>query len=220
MHVHPAHTTVARRPRLLIVGCGDVGLRVLAQLNPRWRVYALTSSPERFDELRQRGATPLLGNLDEPATLARLAHLAPHVLHLAPPPGQGDTDPRSLHLVRALARGGVARHFVYASTSGVYGDAQGQWITETRPVSPQSSRAVRRVDAEQVVKRFGRVHGVNVCVLRVPGIYAADRVGGNPMERVRQGAPMLVPAQDVYTNRIHADDLARACVVALMRGAP
>ena len=57
-------------------------------------------------------------------------------------------------------------------------------------------------------------------VLRIPGIYAIGRPGGHPRDRLLRGTPVLVPTDDVYTNHIHADDLARACVAALWRGAP
>ena len=206
-----------RRPRLLIVGCGDVGLRVLRLLRGRWRVMALTSSPERRADLRAAGALPLLGDLDQPATLGRLAHLADAVLHLAPPPSHGAHDPRTLALLRALAQGGV-RRLVYASTSGVYGDCSGAWVRETRAPQPLTDRARRRVDAEGSVRAFARALRVHTTVLRVPGIYALDRAGGDPRERVRRGTPALVPGDDVFTNHIHADDLARACVAALLRG--
>ena len=209
-----------RRPVLLIVGCGDIGLRVLRLLSPRWRVLALTSSPKRVAELRAAGAVPLLGNLDDAATLARLAGLADSVLHLAPPPPSGRSDPRSAHLVQALARSPRVQRLVYASTSGVYGDAGGARVSETRTVAPATERAWRRVDAERRLRWYGRSSGVAVSLLRVPGIFALDRVGGDPRDRVRRGAPLLVPADDVYTNHIHADDLARACVAALLRGAP
>src|SRR6185369_5983012 len=92
------------RSRLLIIGCGDVGLRVLKLLAGRWRVFALTSSPDRAAGLRAAGAVPLLGNLDEPATLARLAGLADLVLHLAPPAREGEAAERTCHLLAALAR--------------------------------------------------------------------------------------------------------------------
>jgi nucleoside-diphosphate-sugar epimerase len=210
----------ARRPTLLIVGCGDIGLRVLRLVHPRWRVLALTSSPARVTALRALGAVPLLGNLDAPATLGRLGGLADAVLHLAPPPAQGDTDTRTQALLRALARGGRAQRLVYASTSGVYGDAAGARFDESRTVAPATARARRRVDAEQRVRLHGRATGVRVSVLRIPGIYAGDREGGHPRERLARGTPVLVPADDVFTNHIHADDLARACVAALWRGAP
>lgn len=209
----------ARRPTLLIVGCGDVGLRVLRLLAGRWRVFALTSSPQRRAELCAAGAVPLVGNLDEPATLGRLGALADAVLHLAPPPSSGTGDPRTANLLRALARGGRAQRLVYVSTSGVYGDRGGARFDETRPVTPATDRARRRVDAEWQVRRFGR-RGATACVLRVPGIYALDRAGGSPAERLQRGTPVLEPDDDVYTNHIHADDLARACVAALARGAP
>ena len=216
----PAPTADLRRPTLLIVGCGDVGLRVVKLLHPRWRIVALTSTAARVGALRAAGAVPIVGNLDDPATLGRLAGLADAVLHLAPPPGHGSTDPRTLNLLRALARRGRVQRIVYGSTSGVYGDCAGARFNETRAVNPSSDRAQRRVDAEQRLRWYGRAFGARVTLLRIPGIYALDREGGDPRARVARGMPVLAAADDVYTNHIHADDLARACVAALVRGAP
>lgn len=207
-------------PRLLIVGCGDIGLRVLSLVRVRWRVLALTSNPARVPELRRAGALPLVADLDQPATLGRLAGLASHVLHLAPPPREGRTDPRTRALLAALARGALPSRLVYASTSGVYGDCAGARFDETRAPHPANDRAWRRLDAEDVVRHFGRAHGVVTSVLRVPGIYALGRAGGDPRERLARASPLLAADEDVHTNHIHADDLARICVAALMRGAP
>lgn len=209
-----------RRPRLLIVGCGDVGMRVVHALAGRWQVLALTSSPERAPALRAAGVLPLVGNLDQPATLGRLAGLADRVLHLAPPQSSGATDQRTLNLLRALARGAPPARLVYASTTGVYGDCAGARFDETRPVAPATDRARRRVSAEQQLRWFGAAFGVTVSILRVPGIYAGNRPGGHPRERLARGAPVLQRSDDVYTNHIHVDDLARACVAALQRGLP
>lgn len=213
-----------RQHRVLIVGCGDVGLRAARMLHPRVRVLALTSQPARAAELRALGLVPLVGNLDDAATLARLGGLAQRVLHLAPPPSQGATDPRTARLTQALARRGALRTLVYGSTTGVYGDAQGAVFDETRSVAPATDRARRRVDAEARLRWFGRqmaaLKGTRVGILRIPGIYALDRVGGDPRERVRRGSPLLRPEDDVHTNHIHADDLARACVLALWRARP
>ena len=213
-----ALSKASRRPTLLIIGCGDVGMRVLRLLVPRWQVVALTSSAERMPALRAAGAVPLLGNLDQPESLWRLASLAKRVLYLAPPPGEGERDIRLQHLLQVLARRGRVSSLVYASTTGVYGDCQGALLDETRPVAPTTARARRRVDAETRVRLFGRQTGANVTTLRIPGIYAADRVGGHPQDRLVRNAPVLLREQDVYTNHIHADDLARACVLALHRG--
>ncbi len=208
-----------KKPRLLIVGCGDVGLRVAQLLRGRWALMALTSSPDRVPLLREAGIVPLLGDLDRPATLGRLAGVADALLHLAPPPTTGRDDPRTRHLLQALARGGV-RRIVYGSTSGVYGHAAGDRFDETRATRPTTPRAERRVDAEAQLRFHGRAHGVCVTVLRIPGIYATDRPGGHPRERLARGTPVLRAEDDVYTNHIHADDLARACVAALHRGRP
>ena len=114
----------------------------------------------------------------------------------------------------------MAGRIVYGSTSGVYGDAAGLRFDETRAPSPATDRARRRLDAESSLRRYGRAFGACVTLLRIPGIYAGDRPGGAPRERVARGTPLLRAEDDVYTNHIHADDLARACVAALHRGAP
>ncbi len=209
-----------RRPRLLIVGCGDIGLRVAGQLGARMRVIALTSSPGRMDELRTRGILPVLGDLDQPRTLARLAGVATRVVHLAPPPGEGWTDPRTRALVAVLRRRNPPQVVVYGSTSGVYGDCAGAVVNETRTTRADTPRSRRRVDAERAVRFLGRSSGVRSSILRIPGIYAPDRPGGTPRTRLLKGTPVLVAADDVYTNHIHADDLARACIAAMWRGKP
>ncbi len=208
-----------RRQRVLIIGCGDVGLRAVAALPARVRVLALTSTPGRRAELRARGITPLLGDLDARATLGRLAGLATRVLHLAPPPGEGTGDPRTRALLGALRRRTPPVALVYGSTSGVYGDCAGAWVAETRPLRAGTPRAQRRVTAEGLVRFHGRSGGMRTSILRIPGIYAPDREGGTPRERLQRGTPVLRAEDDVYTNHIHADDLARACVAALWRGA-
>ncbi len=202
------------RPRLLVIGCGDVGLRLLPLVRARFRVFAVTSSADRCASLRAAGAVPIVANLDHPASLQRLKGLAQYVVHLAPPPGQGALDTRSRHLSAILPDGG---RLVYVSTTGVYGDCGGQKIDETRPVAPRNARAVRRVDAERVLRAWARRSGSTLAIVRAPGIYARERL---PLERLRLGTPALREQDDVYTNHIHADDLARVVALALMRGLP
>jgi nucleoside-diphosphate-sugar epimerase len=123
-------------------------------------------------------------------------------------------------LLRVLRLRALPASLVYGSTSGVYGDCQGQIATEKRAVIPYTARAGRRIVAEGLVRHFGRGSGVASTVLRIPGIYALDRVGGTPRDRLQKGTPVLQAADDVYTNHIHANDLALACVAALWRGQP
>jgi nucleoside-diphosphate-sugar epimerase len=202
------------KPRLLIVGCGDIGMRLLPLVRDRFRVFAVTSQPARRAELRAAGAVPIVADLDRPATLRRLSGLAPWVVHLAPPPQQGDLDTRTRHLTAILPEGAQV---LYVSTTGVYGDRGGQLTPESTPVAPRSARAGRRVDAEQVLRAWGVMAGGRVTILRAPGIYAADRL---PIERLQRGTPALAHGEDVYTNHIHADDLARLVALALLRGLP
>lgn len=213
-----------RRLRLLIVGCGDVGQRVARGLPRGVRVLALTSRPEHAPRLRAQGITPLVGNLDQPPSLARLAGLGHRVIHLAPPASEPQEhwwrDLRTQALLRALQLRTPPEALVYGSTTGVYGDCGGARIAETRTVAPHTPRAQRRVDAEAQVRFFGRTSGARASVLRIPGIYAPDRAGGTPRDRLLRGTPVLLPEEDVYTNHIHADDLARAVRAALWRGRP
>jgi len=201
-------------PRILIVGCGDVGRRVAGLLRGRFRILALVRSAASADALRALGVVSIVGDLDDPRSLGAIGGLAPTVIHLAPPPDRGLRDSRTRTLVHALH--GVER-LLYVSTSGVYGDAFGAWVDETRTTDARTDRARRRVDAEQCLRRWSRTRDVALTILRVPGIYAADRL---PLDRLRAGVPVLDANEDVYTNHIHADDLARAIVVALARGTP
>jgi nucleoside-diphosphate-sugar epimerase len=198
------------RPRLLIVGCGDVGLRIVARLRDRFRIVATTASSLRVIELRAAGAVPLVVNLDIAHNVARLRGLSSRWIDLVPPPATGVTDPRTQRLRCACAA--VVKRAIYVSTTGVYGDRQGAWLDETARPAPASERARRRLAAEAVV-RAAPVHAI---VLRVPGIYAANRL---PVDRLRAATPALRAEDDVYTNHIHADDLARAAIAALFRGA-
>lgn len=208
-----------RRERLLIVGCGDIGMRVADQMRKRLRLFALTSQPERTSELRIKGLTPLRGDLDAGSSLRRLAGIATRVVHLAPPSAEGWTDQRTLALVRALRLRTKPLSVVYASTSGVYGDCGGDWVAETRAPHAETPRAHRRVHAEAQMRFWGLSGAARVSILRIPGIYAADREGGTPRARLLKATPVLRAQDDVYTNHIHADDLARACCHAVWRGA-
>ena len=202
------------KPRLLILGCGDVGLRLLPLLQHRFRVFAVTSQPERCAELRAAGAIPLVADLDQPSTLERLARLAQFVVHLAPPQSAGEKDRRTRNLAAILPERAT---LVYISTTGVYGDCGGALIDETRGLAPHNGRAMRRVDAEQVLRAWARRRNGRLAILRVPGIYAANRL---PLERLHKATPALNAEDDVYTNHIHADDLARIIAAALFKAAP
>lgn len=210
--------------RLLIIGCGDVARRALPALLERYDVLALARSASDAASLARHGVTVALGNLDDPHTLVSLRGCADRLVFLAPPPDGGCVDSRSRNLIDILrmpaSKSGAMlahaprtlSHCVYVSTSGVYGDCGGAFADETRAVNPQTDRARRRVDAESAWLEFGQACGATVTILRVPGIYAADRL---PLERLRRGTPALRQEEDGYTNHIHADDLAAIVTAAI-----
>ncbi len=208
---------------LLIVGCGDIALRAAPLLQAHYRLLGLYRRPEGRALLRLRGITPVFGDLDIPHSLGKLAGIAHAVLHLAPPPNHGERDTRTANLLAALTKrpkmkgAMLPQRLIYISTSGVYGDCNGALIDETRLINPQTGRALRRVDAERQVRNWGLRNRVSVSILRVPGIYASDRL---PLSRLREHIPALLPVEDSYTNHIHADDLAGIVVAALRHARP
>jgi len=184
--------------RLLIAGYGDIARRARPMLESRFECRLLT---------RTQGM-----DLDRPVSLAALAP-ADAVLHCVPPPATGAADTRTANLLTALESTRILpTRFVYISTSGVYGDCGGALVDETRALNPCSERGQRRADAERQLALWCSAHGIALVVLRAPGIYAADRL---PVERLRAGIPVLREAEDVYTNHIHAEDLAAICARAL-----
>jgi len=189
--------------RLLIAGYGDIARRAMPLLGSRFGVRVLS---------RANGM-----DLDRPASLASLEPVDA-VLHCAPAPAVGEGDPRTANLLSALEnRQILPTRFVYISSSGVYGDCGGALVDESRALNPQSARARRRAHAEAQLALWCKARGAALVVLRAPGIYAADRL---PLERLRAGTPVLRDADDVYTNHIHAGDLAAICARALEDEAP
>ena len=201
--------------RLLIIGCGDVALRTIPLLAKHYQVYAMVRNPGYCEKLRALGVRPVPGDLDDKSSLALIKGWADVVLHFVPPPSLGMRDTRTLHLLAALSCGPLPGQFIYISTSGVYGDCAGQWVSETRALNAKNLRASRRVDAEQQIRAWAKINHVRASILRVPGIYAADRL---PLDRLRAGIPAILANEDGYSNHIHADDLARIVVAALRFG--
>ena len=203
--------------RLLIIGCGNTARRTIPLIKDRYRIYALIRNDTQREWLSAQGVTPILGDLGDRASLSRLSGLADIVLHLAPPPKTGTRDVHTHHLLATLSKSSLPERLVYISTSGVYGDCSGARVSETHPLNPQSERAQRRVDAELQIRDWASSNGVRASILRVPGIYAGDRL---PLDRIRVSMPAIVAEEDSYTNHIHGDDLARIIVATLRNGKP
>jgi nucleoside-diphosphate-sugar epimerase len=197
---------------VLIVGCGDIGVRVARLLQQAdATVSGLARSDSSAGRLRAHDIEPVMGDLDDAASLIDLPTAGKLVLYFAPPPGGGPHDSRMRNFCHAVDSKQLPVRVVYMSTSGVYGDCGGEWVSETTPVNPQTSRAQRRAHAETTLREWGTIHDVPVVILRVTGIYGPGRL---PLARVQQGHPILREEESPPTNRIHADDLAAVCAKA------
>lgn len=202
------------QPDFLIVGYGDIARRVAPLLTAAGRSVALIGRHIDLAAGTLPLQTVLQADLDAPASLAKLPFSTARILYLAPPPQTGEGDLRVRNFCAEMSRHLPVRpeKIVYVSTSGVYGDCEGALVDETRPVNPQSDRARRRVDAENILQRWGESSQVPIVILRVAGIYGPGRL---PLQRLRDGVPILEPQQAPFSNRIHSEDLALICRKAL-----
>ncbi|GAB4183434.1 MAG: SDR family oxidoreductase [Geothermobacteraceae bacterium] len=201
--------------RLLIIGCGDIGRRVGRQLAEQdVEVVGLVRSEAGAKAAEAAGIKPLIADLMDADSLSDLPTEGAHVIYAAPPPGGGLTDPKVANFCRTIRSDRLPARIVYLSTSGVYGDCGGRIIDEQTPVNPQTSRAKRRLDAEMSLRTFGELNNIPVVILRVTGIYGPFRFA---LHRILEKHPLLREEEASFTNRIHADDLARVCLAALER---
>ncbi|WP_139558684.1 SDR family oxidoreductase [Methylotetracoccus oryzae] len=196
----------------MIVGCGYVGRRVAALEHAQGNtVICLSRTEHTCNGLRNLGYRVVAADLDVPASID-IQGSSPDILYyFAPPPNSGTTDPRLGAFLERIASQRAPERLVYISTSGVYGNCDGNWVDESHPANPQSDRAVRRWSAEQNVQAWCAERGVRAVILRVPGIYGPGRL---PVDRLRQGLPVVRREQSPFSNRIHVDDLAAICVAA------
>lgn len=202
--------------KILIVGCGYLGRRVARREQEQGnRVVALVRSAGSTTELQARGLEVLQADLDDSRSLAGLPTRSAVVYYFAPPPSTGRTDPRISHFLSAIDADALPARVVLVSTSGVYGDCHGDWVDESRPARPDADRAHRRFDAETRLRRWAGEHAVPFVILRVPGIYGPGRL---PVERLTRRLPVLRESESPWSNRVHVDDLARACLAAARRG--
>lgn len=203
-------------PKLLIVGYGDIGHRVARlALSAGFSVAAASRSIELKESEQESGIGLYTANLDRLGTLGELPTRQSMLLYLAPPPPHGSTDPRIQNFCNSILKTELPTKVVYISTSGIYGDCDGDLVDEARVPRPENDRSKRRLDAETTFRTWGKQHGVPIVTLRVAGIYGPDRL---PIEQLKKGVPVLRKEQSPYSNRIHADDLAQVCLAAVQKG--
>jgi nucleoside-diphosphate-sugar epimerase len=200
------------RPYVLIAGCGYVGQRLASRLCDRFDITALVRSADTAAALDRQGLKAVVMDLDRVRAGARIPERLDQeaIIYLAPPPSAGESD---LRLDRFLQLAIVPpKTFLYMSTTGVYGNAEGGFVDESTPVKPLTDRARRRVSAEEMTRVWCNERRVRRVVLRVPGIYGPGRL---PLERLKQREPVVRAEDAGITNRIHVDDLVSACEAAI-----
>jgi len=198
-----------------IVGCGYIGKKVASKL------LSLGASVECY--VHSAGSKEACEALDLRANLLELDnsdfsnewHVQDKniIAYFAPPPRHGISDTRMTHFISTLENlKSTPNKIVLISTTGIYGDCQGEWIDESRAVNPQADRAHRRLSAENQLQQYCQSKNIECIIFRVPGIYAIDKL---PEKRITSGEPIVSAVDSGYTNRIHAEDLSEFCVEAL-----
>ncbi len=202
--------------KIFFAGFGDIARRISQQSEVTGLPIALiTRSDEKFAQLTAQGFEAILDSFDDPENLGHLPLSGRTVFYTAPPPGGGFSDTRVGVFCAQISADNLPDKVIYISTSGVYGDCGGGLVDETVPLNPQTARAKRRADAEMQLQQMSRTFGVPLVILRVTGIYGPTRL---PLQRLQQNHPVLKPEESNITNRIYAEDLARICVAAALKG--
>ena len=197
--------------QLWIMGCGDIGRRVAQLYQSEGRqAIGWVRSEASLSAGQQQGIGMRTGDLDAGSFFPRNAFEDADIFWFMPPPSEGNEDSRLRRFLLAVQQ--APRRIVLISTTGVYGDCSGRWIDETEPLKPLADRAIRRLDAEVALREWGEKYVGQWVILRVPGIYAVDRL---PLARLRRGEPVLEADSAPWTNRIHADDLAMVAKKAM-----
>ncbi len=193
---------------ILIAGCGYIGKKVAQLLQGNNNSFnALVNSQKSQQLCQQQNIACQIINLDDDTHSLNLR--ADIILYTIAPQPRGNTDTRIKRFLSSLTH--APKKIILISTTGVYGDCQGNWIDESSLVNPQADRAKRRINAEQQLSDYAKQHHCEIVILRVAGIYAADKL---PLKRIQSGEPILREEDSGFSNRIHADDLAQICFEA------
>ena len=209
--------------RVLIIGCGYVGLPLGAELvRLGHEVFGLRRSAGAAGELKAVGVLPLIGDVTKPETLAELPGDFDWVVNCVAAGGNAATYREVyLHGTRNLIAW-LAPHppakFVYTSSTSVYAQNDGSEVTESSPVEPLAETSRILVETEKTLLASVAERGFPAVILRVAGIYGPER--GHWFKQFLQGAAELDGDGARYLNMIHRDDVARCIIAALQRGRP
>jgi nucleoside-diphosphate-sugar epimerase len=206
--------------RVLIVGCGYVGLPLGVELvRQGHEVCGLRRSAA--EELISAGITPLIADVTAPDTLAGLPRDFDWVVNCAASGGGSADDYRQLYLqgtrnlIEWLAAA-APRKFVYTSSTSVYGQTDASLVKESSPTEPQAETAKVLVETEELLLEVARTKNFPSVILRVAGIYGPDR--GHWFKQYLKGEARIEGKGERVLNMIHRDDLIGVILAALKNG--
>lgn len=202
--------------RLLIAGCGDLGLHVTRVVlkEPQHLVWGLRRS---IDAHIQPGSGFSWCQVDicKPETLSELPQAITHILFCAAPNVRTELEYRNVYLsglqnLVQRAQNPCLERILFVSSTAVYGDHGNEWVDENTPVHPQHFNGRVLLESEQWLTEFGRLHGIKTLSLRLSGIYGPGRM--SLLEKLRLGQAGAPSTPQHWANRIHVEDAANAIV--------
>ena len=208
----------------LIFGCGYLGTRVAKRwLEAGDTVFAVTRSTGRTAELERAGVVPLVADIHDHSTLAILPTVDT-VLYAVGFDRSGSQSIRNVFVdalenVLSNVCWGKCSRFIYVSSTGVYGQEDGEWVDEESSCQPVREGGLACFDAENLLEKEGVLlpdgPAFEKCILRLAGIYGPGRIPRR--EEVRAGK-VIAASPEGWLNLIHVDDAASVVVAAADAG--
>ena len=197
------------KDKIILAGSGYLGDNIISLLAGINHDY-LISEISRTKKSRGGNIKSIQYDIDNSVNLD-LDLRGSKIIYMAPPDTSGLEDVRISKFINTIANNKITR-VIYISTSGVYGNCNGETVTEENKTDPITDRAKRRVDAENKITEYGKNYDVEIVILRVPGIYGKNRL---PIKRIMNREPLIKKTESRTTNLIHVEDLSRIVIRSL-----
>jgi len=210
--------------RVLIVGCGYVGLPLGVELVKQGHeVFGLRRSAGGEAEMTAAGLQPLIADITKPEELAKLPGPFDWVVNTVSSSKGGEEEYRQVYLqgtrnlIEWLAPTPLKK-FVYTSSTSVYGQTDGSVVKESSPTAPASATSRLLVETEELLIDSVTTRKFPAVILRVAGIYGPER-GHLFLQYLRDEARIAGKGERIL-NMIHRDDLVSVILAALKNGRP
>ena len=175
-----------------------------------WRIIGTTRDEGKAVQLMNDGIEPRIW---PGADMIPALNSATHLLISAPPDDAGDPVLAALYN-EIIARAGQFEWVGYLSTTGVYGDHNGDWVDEATPLTPATKRGIARVEAEAA---WAAIPNIQLHIFRLAGIYGPGR---GPFAKVRAGTARQIIKDNQVFSRTHVADIARVLAASIKNPNP